>query len=144
MTDDQARSAEIAEEIGKRILAKEAAPTANPTTPGQAVVLVKVADAHTRLEPMATGVVDHVDGAGTVHIRWDPDGHVLGLIPGADEWRELHPRWQATPLVEVKFCPHCKRIKPVEEFALRNRGKTKRQSWCRDCINGTKKEAPRG
>lgn len=116
----------------------------NPDTPGQQVVLVKVADPDTRLAPMMTGVVDHVDDAGTVHVRWDHDGHVFGLIPGVDQWRALHPRWQATPLVEVKFCPHCKQHKPVEDFALRRKGGRTRQGWCRDCINETKKEARRG
>lgn len=107
--DDQARSAEIAGEIGQRILAKQAAQSEewanlpenlNPTDAGAHIALVSVADPYTRLEPNATGVVESVDDAGTVHVAWD-DGSTLGLIPGVDCWRRIHPRWLPTPMREV-------------------------------------------
>ncbi len=51
----------------------------------------------------------------------------------------------------TKICPHCDRTLPVSAFALRKRGGTARQGWCRDCINATRrdtyarrKEADRG
>jgi len=59
--------------------------------PGDRVVLVSTTDPHTRLEPGATGTVQHIDDLGTVHVVWD--GNLLGLVPGVDEWRPLHPRW---------------------------------------------------
>lgn len=36
-------------------------------------------DAYTDLQPGTLGTVDHVDDAGTVHVRWD-SGHRLGLV----------------------------------------------------------------
>lgn len=41
----------------------------------------------------------------------------------------------------TKTCPHCTRDLPVSAFALRKRGGTARQAWCRDCINATRREA---
>ncbi|MDQ7877313.1 DUF4314 domain-containing protein [Microbacterium sp. QXD-8] len=100
MTDDQARSAEIAGEIGARLLAKQSASNLNPTDVGAHIALVSTSDPHTRLQPNATGVVTGVDDAGTVHVAWD-DGSTLGLIPGVDEWRRVHPRWYDAPMQEV-------------------------------------------
>lgn len=37
------------------------------------------------IEPGSTGTVNHIDCAGTVHVKWD-DGRTLGLIPGHDEF----------------------------------------------------------
>ena len=78
---------------------------ANPSTPGDHIVLVHVADPHTRLGENHTGVVVEVDDAGTVHIAWDPDGHALGLIPGVDQWRLVHPRWWDAPMVQTYPAP---------------------------------------
>ncbi|WP_345799922.1 DUF4314 domain-containing protein [Microbacterium sp. AZCO] len=100
MTDDQARSAEIAAEIGQRILAKQAAADLNPTDVGAHIALVSTSDPHTHLGLNATGVIESVDDAGTVHVAWD-DGSTLGLIPGEDQWRQVHPRWYDAPMSEV-------------------------------------------
>lgn len=71
-----------------------------PSHVGARVYLVRTADEHTRLEPNATGTVEAVDDAGTVHVLWD-DGTRLGLIPDADVWRALHPRWDVNPMVQT-------------------------------------------
>lgn len=47
--------------------------------------LIRTTDPYTRLLPGDEGTVDHVDNAGTVHVRWD-NGSNLGLIPGEDMW----------------------------------------------------------
>lgn len=60
--------------------------------PGARIALVHTADPHTRLEPGAMGTIQFIDDAGTVHVLWD-SGSTLGLIPGQDRWRPLHPRW---------------------------------------------------
>ncbi|MFB7884986.1 hypothetical protein [Microbacterium sp. NPDC056057] len=50
--------------------------------------------------------------------------------------------------IQPKRCPHCGEFRPLDAFALRNRGKRKRQSWCRTCIAETnrsrREEARRG
>lgn len=38
--------------------------------------------------------------------------------------------------MRVKACPHCKKVKPVEEFNRRASSKDGRQSWCRACQHG--------
>ncbi|GAB2841653.1 hypothetical protein GCM10027176_51870 [Actinoallomurus bryophytorum] len=62
--------------------------------PGDRVRLVRTTDPYTRLPVGARGTVRLIDGAGTVHIAWD-DGHLLGLIPGADHFEVLLPLAQA-------------------------------------------------
>lgn len=105
MTDDQARSAEIAGEIGRRILARQSSARWSElgpdVEPGDHVVFVSTTDEYTRLRENDTGVVRFVDDLGTVHVAWDPDGHMLGLVPGVEVWRLLHPRWFNAPMHEV-------------------------------------------
>lgn len=72
--------------------------------PGAVVRLVSTADPHTRLLPGATGTVENVDDAGTVHVRWD-DGSTLGLIPGEDVWEMVHPHWWDQPFVQTYPAP---------------------------------------
>lgn len=57
--------------------------------------------------------------------------------------REEHGRWDDTdsPMRETKFCPHCHQYRPVDEFARQRKNSATRQSWCRDCINATRREA---
>ena len=78
--------------------------------PGDRVVLTRTTDPHTRLQPGAMGTVHFVDDLGTVHVIWD--GQQLGLVPGVDVWRPLHPRWdpqydQAHPDDEPPRCTRC-------------------------------------
>lgn len=111
--------------------------------PGEHVVFVSSTDEHTRLEPNHTGVVQFIDDLGTIHVAWGTEGHMLGLVPGVDVWRLLHPRWDGehAPMYESKFCPHCQQNRPVEDFARLRKDSDTRQSWCRDCINATRREA---
>lgn len=55
----------------------------------------------------------------------------------------VHPRWDGTgsPMYESKFCRRCQQQRPVGDFARRSKDSTARQSWCRDCINTTRREA---
>lgn len=64
--------------------------------PGAIVRLISTTDAHSRLAPGTTGTVEHIDDAGTVHVRWE-DGSTLGLVPGEDEWETVHERWWNQP-----------------------------------------------
>lgn len=119
MNDGQARAAEIAGDIGQRILRRQAEQPVGclpgvphpglscvdahlDLGPGDYVVLIATTDPYTRLTPGDTGVIRFVDDLGTFHVDWDPDGHMLGLVPGVDVWRRLHPRWLANPMEEVK------------------------------------------
>jgi hypothetical protein len=68
------------------------------TKPGDRVVLVLTTDEHTRLHSGEFGTVEDIDDLGTVHVLWD-NGIRLGLVPGEDKWRELHPRWEDMDLV---------------------------------------------
>lgn len=40
----------------------------------------------------------------------------------------------------TKSCPHCEQHKSVEDFALRERGGTARQAYCRDCLNAYRRD----
>lgn len=71
---------------------------------GDRVVLTSTTDPHTRLEPGEMGTVQYVDDLGTVHVLWD--GHQLGLVPGVDVWRPLHPRWDVLD-DEPSLCRRC-------------------------------------
>ena len=57
--------------------------------PKDRIRLVRMAedDPHP-IEPGATGTVNHIDCAGTVHVAWD-NGRSLGLIPGSDEFEVI-------------------------------------------------------
>lgn len=39
----------------------------------------------------------------------------------------------------TKHCPQCNRTLPLTAFALRKRGSEARQSYCRSCINDTRR-----
>ena len=51
--------------------------------PGVRVRLLRMEDPYTKLAPGATGSVDSVDDAGTIHVRWDC-GSTLGVVYGVD------------------------------------------------------------
>ncbi|MCM3614607.1 hypothetical protein M3672_09175 [Microbacterium enclense] len=40
---------------------------------------------------------------------------------------------------QTKLCPSCRRKQPIDAFALRERGGTARQSWCRACFRDIKR-----
>ena len=55
---------------------------------GKRVRLLRTTDPYTDLKPGDEGVIQDVDDAGTVHIKWD-QGSGLGLIPGEDAWEVI-------------------------------------------------------
>jgi len=55
---------------------------------GKRVCLISTSDPYTNIVPSDTGVVDHVDDAGTIHVNWT-NGSRLGLIPGIDFFEVL-------------------------------------------------------
>lgn len=81
----------FAPELGKTEW-EDADENQNPTDVGAQIVLISTTDPRTRLDPPETGVVTGTDDLGTVQVRWD-SGSALGLVPGVDRWRRLHPRW---------------------------------------------------
>lgn len=52
---------------------------------GKRVRLVRTTDPYTELRPGDLGTVDHIDGTGTMFVKWD-NGSRLGLIADEDEW----------------------------------------------------------
>ena len=38
-----------------------------------------------------------------------------------------------------KLCPSCRQVKPLGSFALREKGGTARQGWCRACMRSAKR-----
>lgn len=60
-------------------------------TPGQRVKLVRFStdssayDDNDHVPAGTLGSIDHVDDAGTIHVRWD-NGCRLGLLPDVDRW----------------------------------------------------------
>lgn len=57
-------------------------------TPGTRVVLVKMNDPYTKLEPGTRGTVIGVDDIGTIHVNWD-SGSSLGVVYGEDSCRRI-------------------------------------------------------
>ncbi|HZX07207.1 DUF4314 domain-containing protein [Kribbella sp.] len=63
----------------------------NVPNSGSRVRLLKLAaDAASLRQPGDTGSVTFVDDLGTVHVKWDDDGGMLGLIPGLDAWEVIN------------------------------------------------------
>jgi hypothetical protein len=57
--------------------------------PNDRVRLVRMCDDDPNpIEPGTTGTINHIDCAGTVHVKWD-NGRNLGLIPGSDEFEVI-------------------------------------------------------
>ena len=55
-------------------------------TPGTRVVLIRMNDLYTKLEPGEKGTVVCVDDIGTIHVSWDC-GSSLGVVYGEDACR---------------------------------------------------------
>ena len=85
--------------------------------PGDRVEFVGTTDEYTRLRKGDTGVVAMVDDLGTVHVAWDPDGHLLGLVPGVDVWRAR--RFEYPPAISPSLAPWSQLLDHlVTEFEL--------------------------
>ena len=54
--------------------------------PGTKVVLIRMNDLYTKLEPGEKGTVVCVDDIGTIHVSWDC-GSSLGVVYGEDACR---------------------------------------------------------
>lgn len=51
--------------------------------PGTRVMLIKMDDPYTKLNPGEKGTVTCVDDVGTIHVNWD-SGSSLGIVFGED------------------------------------------------------------
>lgn len=56
--------------------------------PGTRVILVKMDDPYTKLQPGDEGTVTGVDDIGTIHVKWDI-GSSLGIVFGEDACRKV-------------------------------------------------------
>lgn len=56
--------------------------------PGTRIKLLSMNDPFAPVPEGTLGTVDHVDDAGTIHMRWD-NGRSLGLVSGEDSFRKL-------------------------------------------------------
>lgn len=56
--------------------------------PGTRVVLLKMNDPYTKLQPGAKGTVTGVDDMGTIHVNWD-SGSSLGVAYGEDSCKKI-------------------------------------------------------
>ena len=57
--------------------------------PGTRIVLSRMNDPFSPVEPGTRGTVRYVDDAGQVGVAWD-NGRSLSLIPGVDSFRKLN------------------------------------------------------
>jgi len=57
-------------------------------TPGTRVMLLKMNDPYTKLQPGDKGTVTSVDDMGTIHVSWD-SGSSLGVVFGEDLCRKI-------------------------------------------------------
>ena len=57
-------------------------------TPGTRVMLLKMNDPYTKLQPGTKGTVTSVDDMGTIHVSWD-SGSSLGVVFGEDLCRKI-------------------------------------------------------
>lgn len=55
---------------------------------GTRVVLIRMNDPYTKLQPGEKGTVTGVDDTGTIHVNWDT-GSSLGVIYGEDMCRKI-------------------------------------------------------
>lgn len=60
----------------------------NYYTPGTRVMLLRMNDPYTKLQPGAKGTVTGVDDTGTIHVSWD-SGSSLGVVFGEDLCKKI-------------------------------------------------------
>ena len=56
--------------------------------PGTRIECLSMADPWSPIAEGTKGTVEHVDDAGTIHMRWD-NGRTLALIPGEDIFKVI-------------------------------------------------------
>ena len=59
--------------------------------PGTRIRLNSMEDPYAPIAPGTEGVVDFVDGVGTIHMKWN-NGRSLGIVPGEDSFSVLPPK----------------------------------------------------
>ena len=55
---------------------------------GTRIELISMDDPYTPVESGMMGTVVIVDGAGTLHMKWE-NGRTLGIVPGEDQFRVI-------------------------------------------------------
>ena len=67
---------------------------------GKRIVLRKdMDDPYTKLKAGDTGVINHIDDAGTLHVVWD-SGSTLGVLPDVDDYDVLCSACDGTGEIE--------------------------------------------
>jgi hypothetical protein len=56
---------------------------------GTRIELIHMDDPYAPIEPGMQGIVEMVDDAGTLHMKWD-NGRTLGIVPGEDHFKVIH------------------------------------------------------
>ena len=56
--------------------------------PGTRIRLNSMHDPYAPITPGTEGIVDLVDDAGSIHMKWD-NGRTLAIVPGEDSFRRL-------------------------------------------------------
>ena len=65
--------------------------------PGTRIRLNSMSDPYSPVPPGTEGIVDLVDDAGSIHMKWD-NGRTLALIPGEDSFTVLPPKLETLKL----------------------------------------------
>lgn len=55
---------------------------------GTRIELIHMDDPYAPIEPGVQGVIEGVDDAGTLHMKWD-NGRPLGIVPGEDHFKVI-------------------------------------------------------
>ena len=65
--------------------------------PGTRIRLNSMSDPYAPIAPGTEGIVDLVDDAGSIHMKWD-NGRTLAIIPGEDSFTVLPPKLETLKL----------------------------------------------
>ena len=65
--------------------------------PGTRIRLNSMHDPYAPVTPGTEGVVDLVDDAGSIHMKWD-NGRTLAIVPGEDSFTVLPPKLETLKL----------------------------------------------
>ena len=65
--------------------------------PGTRIRLNSMNDPYAPITPGTEGIVDLVDDAGSIHMKWD-NGRTLAIIPGEDSFTVLPPKLETLKL----------------------------------------------
>ena len=65
--------------------------------PGTRIRLDSMNDPYAPIAPGTEGIVDLVDDAGSIHMKWD-NGRTLAIVPGEDSFTVLPPKLETLKL----------------------------------------------